>query len=238
MKIVHVIGAGLIGQERIRAVRKLGARGNAVRIGRVFDPWQPRLVELSTQHGFTPTATVEALLAEPADLVVVATPHDVAVGHALRALTAGHRVLLEKPMGRTSVESAQLYSAVASRTDRLHIGMNYRFMPGVAMLLRDWRVDYFGTPLALSLEIGHGGRPGDEKAWKLDPVRCGGGALLDPGIHLLDLAFCFMGRNLRVGYVDARQGFWKTGIEERVGLYLESDLLRAHLEISVGTLAQ
>jgi predicted dehydrogenase len=35
--------------------------------------------------------------------------------------------------------------------------------------------------------MGHGGRPGMEKEWKTSKEMCGGGALLDPGIHILDL---------------------------------------------------
>jgi predicted dehydrogenase len=60
-----------------------------------------------------------------------------------------------------------------------------------------------------------------ERSWKLDPVEAGGGALIDPGIHLLNLA------QLAAGPVDVSSGtswsgFWGTGIEEECHLGLTS----------------
>jgi predicted dehydrogenase len=62
--------------------------------------------------------------------------------------------------------------------------------------------------------LGHGNSPGMEKSWKLDPIQCGGGSLLDPCIHLLDLVLCLASGTVSVRGGCAWSGFWNTGIEE------------------------
>lgn len=232
MKKINIIGAGLIGQDRMRSIMKLKARGMDICIGSVFDPWQPKLTDLEKIYGFRTVSTIEALIDDAVDLVVIATPHDVAVGHAINSLKAGHNVLLEKPMGRTLREAQSLRDA-ESKCGRLFIGMNYRFMPGVEAIIRDWNRGLFGQPISLRLEIGHGGRPGDAHSWKLDPVHCGGGAVLDPGVHLIDLTARMLGNDLQINHVDYWTGFWNTGIEERVSLGIKAPIICAQLEISV-----
>ena len=81
--------------------------------------------------------------------------------------------------------------------------------------------------------MGHGGRPGDERTWKLDPVRCGGGAMLDPGIHLLDLMRLMAPDEAVLEGQHAWEGFWKTGIEEDVHLLFRTGLTTVSMEVSV-----
>jgi len=232
VKIVNVIGAGLIGQERFKAVKKLQARGFPVRLGHVYDPLHGGLAELAAQYGFAVERDLAAFHARPADLVAIACPHDVATEHACTALAAGRNVLIEKPMGRNREEVSRI-AAAAAGGPKLFIGLNYRFMPGIAALLNDWRSGMFGRPVSVQFQIGHGGRPGDEKTWKLDPVRCGGGALLDPGIHLLDLSRQFFGETPAIEAALGWQGFWKTGIEEDVHLLLRHAGVVVSMDISV-----
>ena len=44
--------------------------------------------------------------------------------------------------------------------------------------------------------------PGQEKTWKLNEERAGGGCLIDPGIHLLDLCMLLAPDGLEVLEVD------------------------------------
>ncbi|HLB34840.1 MAG: hypothetical protein A3F67_03330 [Verrucomicrobia bacterium RIFCSPHIGHO2_12_FULL_41_10] len=232
MKIVNIIGAGLIGQERMKAVAKLQASGIPIKVGWVYDPYQQKLNILSVEHGFKTTEDINRFYDQPADLVVVSCPHDIATDHTCNALQAGHCVLIEKPIGRNYLETQRIAEA-AGIEKRLFVGLNYRFMPGVATLIEDWHGGQFGKPISLSMQIGHGGKPGDEKTWKLDPIRCGGGALLDPGIHMLDLCRLMTGSNLTIQAVTSWSGFWKTGIEEEVRLLLQNGDVAIALEVSV-----
>jgi predicted dehydrogenase len=107
-------------------------------------------------------------------------------------------------------------------------------MGGVRSLLRDVQEKRFGELISVVMQQGHGGRPGDEKNWKLDLLRCGGGALLDPGVHLIDLVCCMSDAEpIRVRGAAAWNGFWKTGIEEDVYALLSASSVLFGLHISV-----
>jgi predicted dehydrogenase len=233
MKTVNILGAGLIGQERMKAVARLEARGLPVRIGAVYDPFQPRLQECAVKYGFHPEADLERFCSQPADLIVIACPHDSAVEYTCSIATHGRSVLLEKPLGRNLAEAEEIAAAFAASGGKLFVGLNYRFMRGIVALIGDFRAGVFGTPISLRLQMGHGGRPGDEQTWKLDPVRCGGGAVLDPGIHLFDLVTLMLGDNLRLEGRHAWRGFWKTGIEEDVHLLFRAGSTAVSMEVSV-----
>jgi predicted dehydrogenase len=233
MKTINIVGAGLIGQERIKAVSKMQARGLPVGIGWVHDPFHPFIKDLAAKYSFQIEPDFTRLLQRSADLLVIACPHDVAVTQACLALEAGHAILYEKPLGRSLQEAVRIQE-VAKMGRGVFVGMNYRFMPGIAALVADWRAQRFGNPISLRLELGHGGKSGDEKTWKLDPNRCGGGALLDPGIHLLDLC-CQLERTAKFEIVAASswEGFWKTGIEEDLQILLKNGNLRISISLSV-----
>jgi predicted dehydrogenase len=233
MKIINIIGAGLIGQERMKAVAKLQARGHLVKIGYVYDPFQTELGKFAAKYDFKIAQNEKDFFNHPADLVVIACPHDGATGYACHALQSGHHILLEKPLGRNDEEAKQIADAAEQAKRQVFVGLNYRFMPGVKSLVEDWRSGHFGKPIALRMQLGHGGKPGDEKTWKLDPIRCGGGALLDPGIHLLDLAILITGSPLTIKSVTSWSGFWNTGIEEEVHLMLTKDNVLLSIEVSI-----
>ena len=107
-----------------------------------------------------------------------------------------------------------------SAPGQLWVGLNYRFFGGVSTLIRDVRRGVFGRPVAINAILGHGGAPGMEKSWKLDLIRAGGGALIDPGIHLLDLALVLADEPLKVIGGTAWNGFWNQGIEEECHLLI------------------
>jgi len=106
----------------------------------------------------------------------------------------------------------------------LWVGQTFRFFTGIARLVADLRAGWFGRPVGLSILLGHGGAPNDRESWKLDKVRAGGGALIDPGIHLLDLCRIAGGSLEMVGGA-SWSGFWKTGIEEECRLLMRSALI-------------
>jgi len=227
---VGLVGAGLIGRERLDAVKKLAAKGLPVTIGGVFDANAELTQKAATDYQTQAHESLDALLAEDYDLVVIALPHDITVPIALKALKGRGTVLIEKPMGRDMAEAKALFEAGG---DRLRVGFNYRFYPGVRKVIQDARSGRFGDLVTVEFLLGHGCFPGQEKTWKINEERAGGGCLIDPGIHLLDLCLLLAPEGLEVAGGSTWSGFWKTGVEEDVNLILQGKNFSISLHVSI-----
>ena len=232
MTTILVVGYGLIGRERVQALDDLHRQGFKIDQILVVDP----NVFPGESPSLPPTATsvpdLEQALEQNPSLVVVATPHDTVVTVLRQILPSEKRVLLEKPLGRSLEEARSIVSQLRS-PDQLQVGFNYRFFPGIRRALNDALEGRFGSLISVSMVLGHGGTPGMEKGWKFDPIRAGGGCLIDPGIHLLDLCNLLGPQKLQFAGGHSWSGFWKTGIEEEVHLLLKSGSVAFNLQVSV-----
>jgi len=165
------------------------------------------------------SASLDEAISSRPDWIVVCTPHDVAPAVAIRALESGANVLIEKPLGRTLAECDSIVAKISPKT-KLNVGFNYRFYPGIEAAILDAKAGRFGRLISVNVVLGHGNSPGMVRSWKLDPVRCGGGCLIDPGVHALDLVLLLATGELSVNAACSWAGFWKTGIEEEAHLLL------------------
>lgn len=229
MRVV-LIGLGLIGRERLAAIRNLNqSLENRITVEGYLDPGPvAELVDLTETRRLSSLRDVVGIAP---DIVFVSTPHDTAFEISKTLLQAGIRVHLDKPMGCTLSEARVLFEE-SQKLENLTLGFNYRYMAGVRHLLEDCEAGLFGPLISVSMALGHGGSPDDRQSWKLDPFRAGGGCLIDPGIHLLDL-LCRMFEKPTPISCQIWRGFWNTGIEEeaQVALVAGSTLIR--LDISV-----
>lgn len=214
MSIFSICGFGLIGRQRYEALKSLGIDDRHIF---VFDP---KLISKKSKNEYSNLSIVDNIQ-ELHDLkpnyLIIATPHSVAPYYVSEFGNSDVRILLEKPMGRNLIEAKRLVSLISNAS--LSIGFNYRFMPGVSKLKSLLQSNLLGEINSINVEIGHGGSPEDAKSWKLNPEISGGGALLDPGIHILDLLnFLFPEyfSEKRIESVQTWSGFWNTGIEENV----------------------
>ena len=213
-----VVGCGLIGTQRLKASIKAGI---LVENLFVYDP-NLDLVKFQSGNNFkniTIVDSINSLTNYKVTHAIVAVPHNKVVSIVSVLLNQGIIVLMEKPLARNLKESEQLLNHPKSKN--LSVGFNYRFMPGIQILRKALLSKDLGDISSLRLELGHGGSPGDVGSWKLDPIKAGGGAILDPGIHLIDLlVFLFEGlnENIEIIGVTKWEGFWNTGIEESVSI--------------------
>lgn len=208
--IVLVCGLGLIGIQRVEAV--LDSR-KADEIY-VYDPNLSELPERLNGQ----VKKIEQI-PEFTDIqlthVVISTPHDQIFKIIEKVKNHKPRILLEKPMGR-NLQEAEIIMKYATSCD-ITIGFNYRFMDGVEKLKTLLDQNVLGELNSIRLDLGHGGAPGDLTSWKLNKESAGGGSLLDPGVHLLDLILHLSDRSvnsIEIDGVNYWSGFWKTGIEE------------------------
>jgi predicted dehydrogenase len=133
-----------------------------------------------------------ALLESGVDAVFVLTPNKSHARITVDALNAGKHVLCEKPMA-ASYEEALLMHETAEKTGKtLAIGYQNRFRPD-SLYLKELclRGDLGEIYMAKARCLRRRGAP----TWGafLDKGRQGGGALLDIGVHALDLTLWLMG---------------------------------------------
>jgi predicted dehydrogenase len=220
---VAVIGAGLIGRQRARALMSL----SDVELVATVDPVADPPVDAAAPH----FASLGEIPTDSYDAAVVAVPHDLAVPLAAQVMESGRPVLVEKPLGTTGAEARHLERLGNAVAMPSFVGYNYRFIPSVSRLLVCVGSGDLGRLRTLDLLVGHGGHPGSADGWKLDPARAGGGVLLDPGVHLLDLLLAIAPDAVCVS-IEATRGFWGTGIEEDVVATFRDEALIATVRVS------
>lgn len=229
---VCLIGAGLIGKERLLSLRQLIKKGKNIGIAGIFDPFSQDKSAIAKEFNTKFFDSLDSLFETNPDWVFVATPHDDAVKITKNALAKGFKVLVEKPLGR-SYKEARSISDYAIKKNQLWVGFNYRFFDGIAEAIKDIRQKKFGDLISLNILMGHGGNPKDKESWKLNMKKAGGGCLIDPGVHLLDICQMISGNKLEIMCGLSWKGFWKTGVEEEVSLLLKSGKVAINLQVSI-----
>jgi predicted dehydrogenase len=146
-------------------------------------------------------SSLDELLEQELDAVVIATPSGLHAEQAIAALDAGLAVFCQKPLARTAVEAAAVVDA-ARRADRLlEVDLSYRhveaFRQAVELVADGAIGDVIGADLVFHNAYG------PDKPWFYDPELSGGGCVIDLGIHLVDLALWALDRR-DFGEVDAR----------------------------------
>jgi predicted dehydrogenase len=201
---IIVVGVGAIGRERIRALELLGEK-----IIAICDP-KSALTDYPYYNSLKQATNTLPL--EEIDWVFICTPHHETPAIVEYALSCGLNILVEKPFGRTIEEYDMLMKYHSD--EKINVGFNYRFYSGVWQLLIDIKERLFGNLISVNMILGLGDAPGTEKTWRLSPVQAGGGAYLDPGCHLIDLAMLISDNSLRYRMGDTLSAYWHTGFEE------------------------
>jgi predicted dehydrogenase len=213
---IIVVGAGMIGKERIKALKTLGEN-----IVAVIDPINiPSKLSDWTYLQYSDLQTYFEHQTTSIDWIFICTPHDKTCDYIKFALEYGCDVLAEKPIGR---DLKEYYNLNWSAVDKVNVGFNYRFFKGVNQLLLDCKNKLFGDLIFVNMILALGDAPGSEKTWRLDPEKAGRGALLDPGIHLIDLAMLISDDRLYSGQIKTWKGFWDTGLNEEEIHFLAND---------------
>lgn len=169
------------------------------------------------------------------DVVSVCSPNKFHAQHAIAALEHGAHVVLEKPPAVTMKEIAAIKAAVKKSGRKLIVGFSHRFMRGnqkIQKLLKDGAI---GEPYMIRVRFAHRGPyPGWAKCdWFYRPALAAGGALLDMGIHAIDLAHWHIGPINRVRAV-ARTLRKNIRVDDNAVLLLEFANRKALGYIEVG----
>jgi predicted dehydrogenase len=189
---VGIVGGGWPGQRHLEGFLASGAW----EIAAVADLDPDRRRELARDTGARQLATADELFAQDdLDAVVIALPTFLHHPMVMAALAAGRHVLCEKPPALNAGETAAMADAALRRGLTLCFGLQRRALPSAAAAQAAIAQGQLGDIYhARAVFTRSWGAPKGAGNWFRDPARAGGGALLDIGIHVLDLAWFLMGR--------------------------------------------
>ena len=123
--------------------------------------------------------------------LVIATPNACHAPQALAALDAGLAVFCQKPLALHAREAREMVAAARQADLLLGVDYSYRFTQGAQRLRRRLAQGELGR--VFSLDTVFHNAYGPDKPWCFDRRLSGGGALIDLGVHLIDLAFWLLG---------------------------------------------
>ncbi|WP_247002043.1 Gfo/Idh/MocA family protein [Halosolutus gelatinilyticus] len=127
-------------------------------------------------------------LYDAGDAIVITTPNKYHEEYAVDALERGLHVLLEKPLAH-SIESAERIAAAAAASESTcMVGFNNRFLNAVRLIKE--RIDRGELGEVTHVEANYVRRRGvpGRGSWFTRRDIAGGGALIDLGVHAIDLA--------------------------------------------------
>ena len=188
---VGVIGAGNISDTHARAAVAAG-----LRIAGVYGENQEKARQLADRHGASAFTTLDALLAhQELDLVMIGSPSGRHADHAIAAARTGRHVLVEKPLDISTARVDQLIEEATQAGVTLGVFFQDRLKPEIVEMKRRIDAGEIGVPLLATGEV-KWFRPREyysssrwRGTWALD----GGGALMNQGIHTVDLMLHLLG---------------------------------------------
>jgi len=213
---VAIVGCGLIGQKRARALRH-------AQLTVCCDQVSDRAEALAGQYSAGISTDWREVVARPdVDIVIVATTHDLLPRIATCAASHGKHVLIEKPAARRASELDPLLEAASRAGVSVRVGFNHRFHRGLQKAHEIVSSGQIGPLMFVRGRYGHGGRIGYDREWRAVPEVSGGGELVDQGCHLIDLSRWFLNAEFTRVQGAISTSFWDMPVEDNGFLLLQT----------------
>lgn len=204
---VAIVGCGIIGLNHARAM----ARNPRLQVTALVDavPSAAEVLagvivdELGTPRPALFADLASALAGVPVDLVVIATPSGLHVALAEEAIGAGLHVVIEKPLD-VSMDRAGRIADLASKAEAeggvVSVISQHRFDPASAAVARAVHDGGLGrlTSAVASVAWWRSQEYYDSGAWRGTWELDGGGAVMNQGVHTVDLLVWFLGEPVAV----------------------------------------
>ena len=195
---IALVGAGVIGQHHARVIDQLADRLDLVA---VVDPIEELAQRLVNRYGGKPFASLtEALAGTEIDLVVLCTPTGRHGAGAIEALQAGKDVIIEKPAEITVERTDEIIAAQQASGRLVTVISQHRFDPSTELAVAAIARGELGrlTSGIASIDWWRGQSYYDSGDWRGTWELDGGGALMNQGVHTVDLLVATMGRPVEV----------------------------------------
>jgi UDP-N-acetyl-2-amino-2-deoxyglucuronate dehydrogenase len=211
-----VIGAGVIGATHARLIATLPERAELVA---VVDADRARAEAVTAEFGGDPLADLESAVArDDVDAVSICLPSGAHSEAAVTALRAGKHVIVEKPIDVTLAATDRLIAAERETGRTVAVISQRRFQRAPAFVhteVQNGRLGRITSGIAESTFW----RPQsyyDSGGWRGTRAMDGGGALMNQGIHAVDLLIWMLGEPLEVQAYSGRLAHERIDVEDTV----------------------
>lgn len=187
-----IVGSGMISNIHAIAIQSL-PQGELVGVA---DYNLEKAEAFAQKYGIRAYETTEQMLMdESLDIICICTPSGFHAEQTMAALKAGKHVVLEKPMALTTESAGELVEACEKYGRFLTVISQFRFTPALQYTKQLLEEKAFGKVVMCSLYMKYWRDPAYYSAspWKGTKRFDGGGALMNQGIHGVDLMQYLMG---------------------------------------------
>lgn len=149
------------------------------------------------------------------DAVYIATPNDCHADIAAHYAAKGKHVLCEKPMARTLTEAQQMVSACRAAGVQYATAFDQRFHPRHRQMRDLIKNGKLGTICSARIHYACWLPPDwSTDNWRVDPLRAGGGAMIDLAPHGLDLLQVLLGEPIVAIHALKQRKLWNYPVDD------------------------
>lgn len=194
---IGLIGGGNISETHARAARAI----SGLNIAAVYGSNREKVSRLAREFAGTPYESLEEFLNHrPMDLVIIGSPSGLHAEHGMAAARRGLHVLTEKPIDISTDRADTLIRAADEADVKFGVLFQDRTKPHVRQLKSWLERGVLGKPLFVDARV-KWYRPPEyysNSRWRGTFALDGGGALINQGIHTVDLLLYLLGDVSRV----------------------------------------
>jgi UDP-N-acetyl-2-amino-2-deoxyglucuronate dehydrogenase len=189
---IGLIGGGNISETHARAARAIPG----VEISAIQGTNAEKIARLCREHGGTAYQDLEAFLKHrPMDLVIIGSPSGLHAEQGIAAARRGLHVLTEKPIEINTAKADALIEAAREAGVQLGVIFQDRMKPHIRQLKTWLEQGLLGRVLFVDARV-KWYRPPEYYAnshWRGTIALDGGGALINQGVHTVDLLLWLLG---------------------------------------------
>jgi UDP-N-acetyl-2-amino-2-deoxyglucuronate dehydrogenase len=189
---VGLIGGGNISNTHARAARAIPG----VVVAAIYGTNAEKVIRLAREHDAKPYSDLDAFLSHrPMDFVAIGSPSGLHAAHGIAAASRGLHVLTEKPIDVSSARADELIEATEKAGVKLAVMFQDRYKPEIRRLKKWIQDGVIGRPLLAEARV-KWYRPPEyygQSRWRGTLAMEGGGALINQGVHTVDLLLWMMG---------------------------------------------
>lgn len=188
-----VIGCGIIGKTHAETIKSLSPDAELVA---VVDVDNDRAEQFAASYGVdSSTSIADTVARADVDAVAICTPSGQHADIAVAALEHGKNVVIEKPIDITLDAARRIGDAEANSTGKVAVISQHRFDEASQVVHQALQAGKFGrlTSGVASMAWWRSQEYYDSAGWRGTWEFDGGGALMNQGIHTIDLLLWYLG---------------------------------------------